>query len=189
MNFPPPDGRSRPGGPPPEREPRFPAPSFHPYVGHGRGEGPFPKRGFKYIILQYLKGQSSHGYEILRALEDRLQGLYVPSAGTIYPGLQMLERDGLVTAVEREGKKVYSITAGGLLYLEEHEELGRAIDERLKTWASPECADARRRAMREFGRIADVVRWEIRRTDAGKLERVREVLARAHQEIEDILGD
>jgi DNA-binding PadR family transcriptional regulator len=101
----------------------------------------------------------------------------------------MLERDGLVTAVEREGKKVYSITPEGLLYLEEHEELGRAIDERLKTWASPECADARRRAMREFGRIGDVLRWEIRRVDATKLERVRTVLARAHQEIEDILGN
>jgi DNA-binding PadR family transcriptional regulator len=189
VSFHPQDGRLRPEGPPPERELRHPPQSFHPYGGHYRGEGPFPKRGFKYIILQYLKDQPSHGYEIIRALEDRFQGLYVPSAGTIYPGLQILERDGFVTAVEREGKKVYSITPGGLRYLEEHTELGKVIDERLNSWASPEYADARRRAMREFGRIGDVVRWEIRRFDAAKLERVRAVLARAHQEIEDILGD
>ncbi len=174
------------GRPRPEGSSSFPP---HPHGGHPRPEGPFPKRGFKYIILQYLKGQPSHGYEIIRALEDRFQGLYVPSAGTIYPGLQMLERDGLVTAAERDGKKVYSITPEGVSYLEEHEELGKAIDERLNAWASPDYADARRRAMREFGRIADVVRWEIRRIDAAKLERVRDVLARAHQEIEDILGD
>ena len=184
-----PHGHSRSEGPPPEEEFRFPAPPFHPHGGHYRGEGPFPKRGFKYIILQYIKDHPSHGYEIIRALEDRFQGLYVPSAGTIYPGLQILERDGLVAAVEREGKKVYSITPEGLRYLEDHADLGKAIDERLNAWASPEYADARRRAMREFFRVADVVRWEVRRIDAAKLERMRAVLARAHQEIEDILGD
>ncbi len=170
----------------PEGQAAFPP---HPHGGHPRPEGPFPKRGFKYIILQYVKERPSQGYEIIRALEDRFHGLYVPSAGTIYPGLQMLERDGYVVAAELEGKRVYSITPEGLRYLEEHAELGRAIDARLNAWADPESAEARRRAMREFGRIADVVRWEIRRIDAAKLERVREILARAHQDIEDVLGE
>jgi DNA-binding PadR family transcriptional regulator len=144
---------------------------------------------FKYIILQHLKDKPGHGYEIIRALEDRLHGLYVPSAGTIYPRLQMLESGGLVTSVEREGKKVYSVTEEGLRFLADNEELGQAIEDRLKAWANPENADARRRTMREFHRIADVLGFEIRRMDSEKLERVRNLLFRAHQEIQDILGE
>jgi DNA-binding PadR family transcriptional regulator len=157
--------------------------------GRAHSDGPFPKRGFKYIILQYLRDRPSHGYEIIRALEDRLHGLYVPSAGTIYPGLRMLERGGYVTSVEREGKKVYSITDEGLHFLAEHADLGQAINDRLDAWASPENAEARGRTMREFHRIASVLRWEVRKMDSAMLNRVRDVLARAHQEIEDILGD
>jgi DNA-binding PadR family transcriptional regulator len=161
----------------------------HPFGGHPRGEGPFQKGVFKYIILQHLKEKPGHGYEIIRALEDRLHGLYVPSAGTIYPRLQMLEAGEYVTSVEREGKKIYSITDMGLQFLAENEEIGQAINDRLNAWARPENTEARRRTMREFHRVSDALRWEIRRMDTSKLERVREVLARTHQEILDILGE
>ncbi|OGO36885.1 MAG: hypothetical protein A2147_11640 [Chloroflexi bacterium RBG_16_57_8] len=161
----------------------------HSFGGHSRAGGPFQKGVFKYIILQHLKERPGHGYEIIRALEDRLHGLYVPSAGTIYPRLQMLESGGFVTAVEREGKRVYSITGEGLRFLAENEELGQAIEDRLRAWANPENAEARRRTMREFQRIADVLRFEVRRMDSSKLERARDVLSRAHQEIQDILGE
>ncbi len=161
----------------------------HATGGRLRGEGPFQRGVFKYIILQYLKDKPGHGYEIIRALEDRLHGLYVPSAGTIYPRLQMLESNGYVTSIEREGKKVYSITEDGLQFLAQNVELGRSIEDRLNSWASPENEDARKRTMREFHRISDVLRWEIRRMGASKLKRMQEVLARTHREILDILED
>jgi len=161
----------------------------YPFGGHPRGEGPFQKGVFKYIILQHLKEKPGHGYEIIRALEDRLHGLYVPSAGTIYPRLQMLEAGGYVTAVLREGKKVYSITDEGQRFLSENEELGQTINDRLDAWARPENAEARRRTMREYRRVSDALGLEIRRMDTQKLERVREVLAKTHQEILDILGE
>ncbi len=161
----------------------------HPYGGHMRGEGPFQRGVLKYIILQHLKEKPCHGYEIIRALEDRLHGLYVPSAGTIYPRLQMLESSGYVTSVVSEGKKVYSITDEGQSFLSENEEIGQAINDRLDAWARPENTEARRRTMREFHRISDTLRWEIRRMDTSKLERIREVLARTDQEILDILGE
>ena len=164
-------------------------PGGHLFGGHARAGGPFQKGVFKYIILQHLKERPGHGYEIIRALEDRLHGLYVPSAGTIYPRLQMLESSGLVTSVERDGKKVYSVTAEGLRFLSENEELGGAIEQRLMAWASPENAESRKRTMREFQRIADVLGFEIRRMDSSKLDRVRDVLSRAHQEIQDIFGE
>jgi len=157
--------------------------------GHPRADGPFQKGVFKYVILSYLKEKPGHGYEIIRALEDHLHGLYVPSAGTIYPRLQMLESGGYVTSVLKEGKKVYSITEEGLHFLEENVDLGRDIEERMNSWAAPENAEARQRTMREFHRVSDVLRWEIRRMSADKLRRIQEVLARAHNEIVDIIGD
>jgi DNA-binding PadR family transcriptional regulator len=62
-----------------------------------------------------------HGYEMMKALEERSGGFYAPSAGTIYPTLQMLEDRGLVTVQEIEGKKVYSINDAGQAFLNEQQ--------------------------------------------------------------------
>ncbi len=63
------------------------------FIGPQR-EGPFQRGVIKYIILDYLKDKPSYGYEIIRALEERFYGFYVPSPGTVYPTLQMLEEMG-----------------------------------------------------------------------------------------------
>src|SRR5262249_46173739 len=84
-------------------------------------EGPFGPEGrrffgrgdMKYALLELLQERPMHGYEMMKALEERSGGFYVPSAGSIYPTLQMLEDRGLVTVVEAEGKKVYTITDAG----------------------------------------------------------------------------
>ena len=148
--------------------------------------GPFPKGVFKYIILQYLKDRPQHGYEIIRALEERFHGLYVPSAGTIYPRLQMLAEHGYVTATEQEGKKVYAITGEGLKFLAEHAELGQTINNHLNEWFNPEHIDDRKKTMLEFGRLTELFMWKVRQMDSTKLEHLREVLSRAYQDIEDM---
>ena len=62
-----------------------------------------------------------HGYEMMKALEEKSGGFYAPSPGSIYPTLQMLEDRGLVTVEEVEGKKVYSITDTGRAFLAEQQ--------------------------------------------------------------------
>jgi DNA-binding PadR family transcriptional regulator len=64
-------------------------------------------------LLKLLADSPRHGYELIRLLEDRFMGLYAPSAGTIYPRLQRLEADGLVTLSRQGGRKVYAITPAG----------------------------------------------------------------------------
>ncbi|MBH1938083.1 helix-turn-helix transcriptional regulator [Streptomyces sp. AV19] len=64
-------------------------------------------------LLTVLDEVPRHGYEIIRLLEERFQGLYAPSAGTVYPRLAKLEAEGLVTHVAKGGRKVYSLTAAG----------------------------------------------------------------------------
>ncbi|MEV1146391.1 PadR family transcriptional regulator [Micromonospora sp. NPDC049799] len=72
--------------------------------GHGR---------LRLYLLKLLADGPRHGYELIRLLEERFLGLYAPSAGTIYPRLQRLEGDGLVTHTAAGGRKVYEITDAG----------------------------------------------------------------------------
>ncbi|MFI7520798.1 PadR family transcriptional regulator [Micromonospora globbae] len=64
-------------------------------------------------LLKLLDDGPKHGYELIRLLEDRFLGLYAPSAGTIYPRLQRLEAEGLVSHTAAGGRKTYEITEAG----------------------------------------------------------------------------
>ncbi|WP_406072635.1 PadR family transcriptional regulator [Micromonospora sp. NBC_01638] len=64
-------------------------------------------------LLKLLDDGPKHGYELIRLLEDRFLGLYAPSAGTIYPRLQRLEVEGLVSHTAAGGRKTYEITDTG----------------------------------------------------------------------------
>jgi DNA-binding PadR family transcriptional regulator len=85
-----------------------------PVFSHGR---------LRLYLLKLLEESPRHGYEVIRLLEDRFMGLYAPSPGTIYPRLQRLEADGLVTQSQEGGRKVYQITDAG------REELASRRDE------------------------------------------------------------
>ena len=73
----------------------------------------FAHGDLRLYLLIALDEAPRHGYEIIRLLEDRFEGMYTPSAGTIYPRLAALEDEGLVDHVERDDRKVYRITDAG----------------------------------------------------------------------------
>jgi DNA-binding PadR family transcriptional regulator len=64
-------------------------------------------------ILGALNEKPMHGYEVITYLEEKTHGVWRPSPGSVYPTLQMLEEKGDVHAEERDGKKVYALTAAG----------------------------------------------------------------------------
>ncbi len=75
------------------------------------------------VILALLAQQPRHGYELIKLLEERSGGFYVPSPGVIYPALTFLEETGLAE-VENEGtKKLYRITEAGRRRVEENREM------------------------------------------------------------------
>jgi hypothetical protein len=81
------------------------------------------ERGYlKYALLDLLQDQPKHGYEMMKDLEERTGGFYAPSAGAVYPTLQMLEDRGWTTSETIEGKKVYTITDTGRAALAEAKE-------------------------------------------------------------------
>jgi DNA-binding PadR family transcriptional regulator len=80
----------------------------------------FGRGDLKFALLDLLRERPKHGYEMIKDLEDRSGGFYSPSAGAIYPTLQLLEDRGWVSVETVEGKKVYAITDAGREALNEH---------------------------------------------------------------------
>jgi len=88
--------------------------------GMGEGKRRFFERGeFKFALLELLASEPMHGYQMIKAMEERSGGLYTPSAGSIYPNLQLLEDMNLIGSSESDGKKLYQITDEGLTFLQE----------------------------------------------------------------------
>lgn len=88
--------------------------------GRGGPGGHRARRGdIPVAILSVLAEQPMHGYDLIRELETRSGGVWHPSAGSVYPTLQMLQEQGLLTSEEQDGKRVYSITDAGRAHLEE----------------------------------------------------------------------
>jgi DNA-binding PadR family transcriptional regulator len=92
-----------------------------PWAGGGRRA----RRGdIRTALLSLLADKPMHGYDLIRELEQRSGGAWRPSPGSIYPTLQLLEDEGLVTGQEQDGKRVYTITDAGRVELEERRERG-----------------------------------------------------------------
>jgi DNA-binding PadR family transcriptional regulator len=97
----------------------------HPFGmgGHGHGfggPGSRARRGdIRAAVLRLLSESPMHGYQIIQELSARSGGAWSPSAGSVYPMLQLLADEGLVTAEETAGKKVYSLTEAGVALVAE----------------------------------------------------------------------
>jgi DNA-binding PadR family transcriptional regulator len=75
------------------------------------------------IVLALLADGPRHGYDIIKALEEKSSGIYTPSPGVVYPTLTYLEEVGYVSASSEGNKKVYAITDSGRAHLAENREL------------------------------------------------------------------
>ncbi len=140
---------------------------------------PRNRRGdVKYIVLELLAAGPKHGYEIIRAIEEQRGAR--PSAGSVYPTLQMLEDGGFVTSDQIDGKRVYTITDAG------RELLGnRAAD--ADDDAADEAPHARHR-LRESAMKLGAAVMSVRGSDDKMIDRVREILDKARKEIYAILA-
>lgn len=72
----------------------------------GRGE-------VRSAVLALLGERPMYGYQIIREIEERSSGNWKPSAGSVYPTLQLLADEGFISAEESNGRKIYSLTEAG----------------------------------------------------------------------------
>jgi DNA-binding PadR family transcriptional regulator len=82
----------------------------------------FSSADLQLLLLMLLWEKPRHGYEIIKALEERSKGFYVPSPGVIYPALSYLEEIGYATVTTEGAKKLYSITEEGRAHLADNHE-------------------------------------------------------------------
>lgn len=106
----------------------------HPLGGFGRHGGGRPRMfeqgDLRFVVLKLLDGKPAHGYEIIKAVEERFGGAYAPSPGIVYPTLTLLEEQGLIAVVETEGpRKLYGLTHEG------RAELGRSAGDVERVYA------------------------------------------------------
>lgn len=148
----------------------------------------FESGEMKFVILRVIKEKPRHGYEIIKALEEQMSGCYTPSAGTVYPTLQLLEDQGYVKVVETEGKKIYHITPEGEAFLEANRStlddiLGRVKDA-MHGFAGGSMADLNS----TFASLAKVTfqkAWRAGPEDE-KTTKIAEILKRALGEVEAV---
>jgi len=156
----------------------------------GRPMGPkrriVRKGELKYVLLQLLADEPMHGYEVIRRLEEESGGAYSPSPGSVYPTLQMLEDQGYVSSEQRDGKRVYEITAAGRAFLDQHTERTDDIFSRFVNLGERFTGSEMRDVTKSFIRLAQVSfdRAVAGSGDEGTMDRLREILDRTAEEIE-----
>ncbi len=183
---------------------------FGHFFGGDMGDAGFDRSGFRtgrklasddlqLLLLALIAEKPSHGYDLIKVLEERSGGYYVPSPGMIYPALTYLEEAGHAT-VEPEGtKKLYRISEEGRSHLEQNraeadallsqlERIGRRMGDVRRAFAGDadeagEEGDTKelRLARRELRRVLR----ERKRGTPEESRRIAEILRRATA---DILG-
>jgi DNA-binding PadR family transcriptional regulator len=151
-----------------------------------RGGGGSVRRGnVRFAILAVLQEKPMHGYQVIQELESRTHGRWRPSAGSIYPTLQLLEDEGLVTSEEVDGRRTYTLTdagrkAAGDTPLSRH--LGLDADD---ADVAEEALDVRKLAMHLIGAAVQVKRMGS--PEANKA--AREILVDARKRMYRLLAE
>jgi len=156
--------------------------------GGPRGGRVFDQGDLKYVILQLLEEKPRHGYEVIKAIEERFGGAYSPSPGTVYPTLTMLEDMGYAKVTPEEGgKKVYEITDDGRKYLTENRPAVDDIFARISEFAQNIFGEPMMRVHRAFKDLSAAVYVREGRRTPEQLQQIGEILDRAAAEIRQIV--
>ncbi|HYT09639.1 MAG TPA: PadR family transcriptional regulator [Mycobacteriales bacterium] len=172
-----PGGFGRPGG--------FGGPGpFGPGGGRGRHRGRGARRGdVRAAVLALLAERPMHGYEIIQQIEERSGGVWRPSPGSVYPTLQLLADEGLVSGDESGGRRLFTLTDSGRTEAERLAGSAPWQQEPDESWATA------RRFRDELGQLGMAV-WQVARvgTDEQRAE-VLAALAEARRKAYRLLAD
>jgi DNA-binding PadR family transcriptional regulator len=123
-----------------------------------------------------------HGYEMMQELGSRTGGVWRPSAGSIYPTLQMLEDEGLVKSEEVGDRRRYSLTDAGRKEAE-----GRQGP---PPWEFAAAGDVPGGQLREAGfQVAAAVMQAAATGTEEQVAKVRDILADTRRRIYSVLGE
>jgi DNA-binding PadR family transcriptional regulator len=180
-------GRHRHGGHR-HRGPRgdFPFGPGFPFGGSGFGHGRRARRGdVRAAALVLLDEEPRNGYQLMQEIEERSDGAWRPSPGSVYPALAQLEDEGLVRTRESEGRRLYELTDSGRAHVEEHRaELGAPWEA-----FSRDVTDETRELAALMKDVVFAAVQVLRAGNEGQIEQARKVLADAKRALYLILAD
>src|SRR5215213_3142330 len=153
--------------------------------GHHRGgpRGGRARRGdVRAALLLLIEGGAQNGYQLIQEIERRTEGLWKPSPGSVYPALQQLEDEGLVRAVEFEGKRAFELTDEGRTYVDTNrEELGDPF--------AAATGDVDENVMDLRGLMFQVGAAAMQVVAAGHTDEAKKILADARRQLYKILAE
>lgn len=150
---------------------------MHPHHGSEQLSSYRAKKGkVAAAVMALLKEHDMHGYQVIQELTERSGGAWSPSPGSIYPALQSLEKHGMVTSIENEDRRVFSLT-----------ELGRKHAEILPDdapWQEAAKDSERTRGMQDaFHGLSAAVAQVGRAGDDDQIEKTARILVDARKRI------
>jgi DNA-binding PadR family transcriptional regulator len=132
-----------------------------------------------------LNEEPRNGYQIMQEVEERSDGVWRPSPGSVYPALQQLEDEGLIRSQELEGRKLFQLTDEGRAYVQERGEDKPAPWEQMSGDVSDQ--------MRELGKLMREVGFafaQVMKTGSeAQIGEARKVLSTARKDLYRILAD
>lgn len=170
---------------------------MHPQRGHRRHRGDYrrgERRGgpggrhrvrrgdVRSAILALLDDRTMHGYEMIQELDERTGGRWTPSAGSIYPTLQLLEDEGLVSSEQLEGKRVYSLTEAGRERVPER-------TEETRPWEQMDPDSPRFAIRKELLRVMDAAKQIARADDEAQMTAGAGILKEARRRLYGLLAE
>jgi DNA-binding PadR family transcriptional regulator len=155
-------------------------PQGGPFCG-GRGRR---RRGdVRAAVLILLAEEPRNGYQLMQTIEERSDGRWRPSPGSVYPTLAQLEDEGLIRGIERDGTKLFELTDAG-------REQAQQYADRAAPWAEDEGTDGR-----SIPEIASLVvqigkaAWQVAQEgDEGQVQKACETLADTRRALYGILA-
>ena len=166
-----------------------PPKGFGPPFGFGPGRpggrrGGRPRGDIRTAVLVLLDEQPRHGYDLIRAIEERTAGTWTPSAGSIYPQLQALEDEGMLRIEDVDGRKTASLTAEGHAWVESHREQADAV------FARPDGADEALALRDEIAALAEATMHVVHHSGptSETAERAAKILATARKDLYGLLS-
>jgi DNA-binding PadR family transcriptional regulator len=181
-------------------------PGSHKHRRHGFGPGPFgdfaggpfgPGRGprgrgrkarrgdIRTAALLLLAEEPRNGYQIMQEVEERSDGVWRPSPGSVYPALQQLEDEGLIRSQEIDGRKLFALTDEGRALVQERESEKPAPWEQMSGDVSDQMHDLGK-LMRE---VASAFVQVMKNGSEAQIASAREVLATTRRDLYRILAD
>lgn len=160
------------------------------FGGPGGFGGPGPRGGrarrgdVRTAILVLLEEGPKHGYQLITEFEQRTQGRWKPSPGSVYPVLSQLSDEGLVRPEDVDGRRVFHLTDEGRAAAAEARE--RHGD---RLWGDEGEGQGMPPMFEAFAGLAGAA-WQVAQAgDPAQIERARAVLEEARRALYRVLAD